>query len=31
MTEGLYAPSKVDFFHSEPTEYAQADTADDEF
>jgi ribonucleoside-diphosphate reductase beta chain len=31
MTEGLYAPSKVDFFHSEPTEYAQADAADDEF
>ncbi|WP_276122619.1 ribonucleotide-diphosphate reductase subunit beta [Pararhizobium qamdonense] len=31
MTEGLYAPSKVDFFHSEPTEYAQAEAADDEF
>lgn len=30
MTEGLYAPSKVDFFHGEPTEYAQNDTPDDD-
>lgn len=30
MTEGLYAPAKVDFFHSEPTEYSQEDTADDD-
>lgn len=30
MTEGLLAPAKVDFFHSEPTEYAQADTSDDD-
>lgn len=32
MTEGLLAPAKVDFFHSEPTSYTQADTTDeDEF
>lgn len=30
MTEGLLAPSKVDFFHSEPTEYVQADVPDDD-
>lgn len=30
MTEGLLAPAKVDFFHSEPTEYAQADVSDDD-
>ena len=30
MTEGLYAPAKVDFFHSEPTEYSQEDTSDDD-
>ncbi|MGV1754775.1 ribonucleotide-diphosphate reductase subunit beta [Agrobacterium sp. CG674] len=30
MTEGLYAPSKVDFFHGEPTEYAQADQSDED-
>lgn len=30
MTEGLLAPSKVDFFHSEPTAYTQADTPDDD-
>ena len=30
MTEGLLAPSKVDFFHSEPTEYQQADQPDDD-
>jgi ribonucleoside-diphosphate reductase beta chain len=32
MTEGLLAPAKVDFFHSEPTSYTQADAPDeDEF
>ncbi|MBD9511534.1 ribonucleotide-diphosphate reductase subunit beta [Ensifer sp. ENS10] len=32
MTEGLLAPAKVDFFHSEPTSYQQADQpADDDF
>lgn len=32
MTEGLLAPAKVDFFHSEPTSYQQADQPDeDEF
>ncbi|SCW95864.1 ribonucleotide-diphosphate reductase subunit beta [Ancylobacter rudongensis] len=30
MTEGLLAPAKVDFFHSEPTAYTQADTPDDD-
>lgn len=30
MTEGLLAPAKVDFFHSEPTEYQQADRPDDD-
>ena len=30
MTEGLYAPAKVDFFHSEPTSYTQADAPDDD-
>lgn len=28
MTEGLLAPSKVDFFHSEPTGYQKSDQAD---
>lgn len=30
MTEGLLAPAKVDFFHSEPTAYQQADQPDDD-
>lgn len=30
MTESLLAPSKVDFFHSEPTAYTKADQADDD-
>lgn len=30
MTEGLLAPAKVDFFHSEPTAYQQADQSDDD-
>jgi ribonucleoside-diphosphate reductase beta chain len=30
MTEGLLAPAKVDFFHSEPTSYQQADQPDDD-
>ena len=30
MTEGLLAPAKVDFFHSEPTAYSQADASDDD-
>lgn len=30
MTEGLLAPAKVDFFHSEPTAYTKADTAIDD-
>ena len=28
MTEGLLAPAKVDFFHSEPTSYSQNDIPD---
>lgn len=30
MTEGLYAPAKVDFFHAEPTGYAKNDKTDDD-
>ncbi|OWZ90447.1 hypothetical protein B9J07_28085 [Sinorhizobium sp. LM21] len=30
MTEGLLAPAKVDFFHSEPTSYQQADQPNDD-
>lgn len=30
MTEGLLAPTRVDFFNSEPTSYSQADTSDDD-
>lgn len=30
MTEGLLAPAKVDFFHSEPTAYQKADQSDDD-
>lgn len=30
MTEGLLAPVKVDFFHSEPTSYQKADQSDDD-
>lgn len=30
MTEGLLAPAKVDFFHSEPTAYTKHDTTDDD-
>lgn len=30
MTEGLFAPAKVDFFHSEPTGYTKNDTTDDD-
>lgn len=28
MTEGMYAPARVDFFNSEPVAYSQADTSD---
>lgn len=31
MTEGLYAPAKVDFFHSESTGYSHGAPADDDF
>lgn len=30
MTEGIYAPPKVDFFHGEPTTYTQSDDTDDD-
>lgn len=30
MTEGLLAPTRVDFFNSEPTSYTQADAAEDD-
>ena len=30
MTEGIYAPPKVDFFHGEPVTYTQVDTTDDD-
>lgn len=30
MSVGLYAPPKVDFFHSEPTAYTQADAPDED-
>lgn len=30
MTEGIYAPPKVDFFHGEPTTYTQSDETDDD-